>query len=67
VRTGEFDNIEINMSRRELHPLYPHEEEKEALLFIKNMQEKNIELISSSWWSVGINSQRTFEEEQFLR
>jgi hypothetical protein len=38
----------------EKHPLYPHEEEVEALLFIKKMQEKNQELVGRVSWSLNM-------------
>ena len=52
----------------EKHPLYPHEEEVEALLFIKSMQEINKELVAGVRWSLSVGEhQRSTEEEKFLR
>lgn len=52
----------------EKHPLYPHEEEVEALLFIRNMQEVNKELIAGVSWSLSVGEhQKSAAEDTFLR
>jgi hypothetical protein len=52
----------------EKHPLYPHEEEVEALLFIRSMQEINKELVAGVSWSLSVGEhQRSAEEDRFLR
>jgi hypothetical protein len=69
VRTNPDQEVSSQLKNDyEKHPLYPHEEEVEALLFIRSMQEVNKELVSGVNWSLSLGEhQRSAEEDRFLR
>jgi hypothetical protein len=69
VRTNPDQEVASQIKNDyEKHPLYPHEEEVEALLFIRSMQEVNKELVSGVNWSVSVGEhQRSAEEDRLLR
>jgi hypothetical protein len=63
-RTVKTDPDEILDIKNDKHQLYPHEEEKEALLFIKGMSERNLELISGPKWTLSLGNHEKGSAEQ---